>query len=130
MSEVSGVSGEDDLESAGRLLRWSAYRPGGWAYSALRVSRTLGLCPAYLQLRRVVEDHSLLDELVLASALGLTSERSEAAIASPRLNAERRRALVRVHRRIRRVIESGDNSELARRTLGRLADTAATMWLA
>ncbi|MBM7516938.1 hypothetical protein [Nocardioides nitrophenolicus] len=68
-----------------------------WAQQAAATAEMLALHPAALQLRRLVEAPRLLDDVVLAHALGLTHPRTTAALLSPSLTRQRRHALLRVH---------------------------------
>ena len=101
-----------------------------WAHRAAAAALALAVHPSALQLRRLVEVPDLLDEIVLAHALGLTHERTTSALLSPSLRHLRRHALLRVHAALVAQLERGcAAAELARAVTRRVAVDAARAWL-
>lgn len=122
---------EDLLDLAGiaDVPNESAFGQHGWARAAWLSARAATLWPPNLQLRRVVEDDELLDELVLADALGLTCPSTAAVLRSPRIASAVRYAALRAHRAVHDAIANGDSSPFTQRAADRVARRVATLWL-
>lgn len=101
-----------------------------WTHRAVTAAQALALHPSALQLRRLMEAPDLLDDVVLADALGVTHERTTTALLSPSLRDQRRHALLHVHTALLAQLERGcAAADLARALARRVAAEAARAWL-
>jgi hypothetical protein len=111
-------------ETYDAMLAWP------WTRRAATSARALALHPSALQLRRLMEAPDLLDDIVLAHALGVTHERTMTALLSPSLRHPRRHALLRVHAALVAQLERGCAApDFGRAVARRVAAEAARAWL-